>query len=99
MSACPPRLAHQPIVYPVTNATYAAQIARDWNTGDAAPEYVSCVTRSRARPVFLDRYTPRIGGGKQREEYWIAAEGLGSFNRTLAASQPRQEHFAFTSVE
>ena len=27
----PPRLPEQPIFYPVTNETYAAQIARDWN--------------------------------------------------------------------
>lgn len=34
--AFPPRLAHQPIFYPVLNEAYAAQIARDWNTKDAA---------------------------------------------------------------
>jgi len=32
MQAFPPRLPEQPIFYPVLNFTYAAQIARDWNT-------------------------------------------------------------------
>ena len=30
-TAFPPRMPEQPIFYPVTNETYAAQIARDWN--------------------------------------------------------------------
>ena len=34
--AFPPRLPHQPIFYPVANEEYAVQIARDWNTKDAA---------------------------------------------------------------
>ena len=39
-SAFPPRHAFQPVFYPVTNEEYAAQIARDWNTKDAASGYV-----------------------------------------------------------
>ena len=34
--AFPPRLAQQPIFYPVLNEEYATEIARDWNTKDAA---------------------------------------------------------------
>lgn len=34
--AFPPRLPYQPIFYPVLNEAYAAQIAREWNTGDSA---------------------------------------------------------------
>jgi hypothetical protein len=34
MREFPPRLAHQPIFYPVANLEYARQIARDWNTAD-----------------------------------------------------------------
>jgi hypothetical protein len=30
-TAFPPRLAEQPIFYPVLNFEYAEQIARDWN--------------------------------------------------------------------
>lgn len=44
-TAFPPRLSFQPIFYPVTNEEYAAQIAREWNTKDAASGYVGYVTR------------------------------------------------------
>ena len=43
--AFPPRLAWQPIFYPVTNEEYAVQIARDWNTKDAENGAVGYVTR------------------------------------------------------
>ncbi len=64
ISACPPRLAHRPIVHPVMNEAYAAQIARDRNTRAAASGYVGSVMRLRVRALFLDRYTPQIVGGK-----------------------------------
>jgi hypothetical protein len=35
----PPRLSTQPIFYPVLSLEYAEQIARDWNTTDAASGY------------------------------------------------------------
>lgn len=43
--AFPPRLAHQPIFYPVLTEAYAVEIARDWNTKDAASGYAGFVTR------------------------------------------------------
>ncbi|HEY0150423.1 MAG TPA: hypothetical protein VGB92_00405 [Longimicrobium sp.] len=82
-TAFPPRLAHQPIFYPVTNEAYAAQIARDWNTRDAASGYVGYVTRFEVRTGFLSRYTPRVVGARGHEEYWIPAEDLEEFNRNL----------------
>ncbi|MEP0852893.1 MULTISPECIES: hypothetical protein [Cyanophyceae] len=39
-TAFPPRLPYQPIFYPVLTEAYAVQIARDWNTKDAASGYV-----------------------------------------------------------
>jgi hypothetical protein len=44
MREFPPRLAHQPIFYPVTNAEYARQIARDWNTHDEKSGFAGFVT-------------------------------------------------------
>ena len=82
-TAFPPRLPHQPIFYPVTNEAYAAQIARDWNTRDAASGYVGYVTRFPVRSEFLGRYTPRVVGAANHEEYWIPAEELDEFNRNL----------------
>jgi hypothetical protein len=52
--AFPPRLAHQPIIYPVTNEAYAAQIAHDWNTKDAASGFVGYVTRRSAATTAGD---------------------------------------------
>lgn len=82
-TAFPPRLPHQPIFYPVTNEAYAAQIARDWNTRDAASGYVGYVTRFEVRSDFLSRYTPRVVGASQHEEYWIPAEDLEELNGNL----------------
>ena len=79
----PPRLPHQPIFYPVLNEAYATQIARDWNTQDAASGYVGYVTRFAVRAAFLNRYTVQQVGGSQHREYWTPAEDLDAFNAHL----------------
>ena len=48
----PPRLPHQPIFYPVLTEQYAIQIARDWNTKDAASGYVGHVARFQISQDF-----------------------------------------------
>lgn len=80
----PPRLPEQPIFYPVTNASYAAQIARDWNTKE--PTGVGYVTRFDVRKAFLDHYHPQVVGGREHEEYWIPAEDLDAFNDNIVGS-------------
>ena len=47
--AFPPRLADQPIFYPVMNEEYATQIARDWNVKASGAGYV---TRFAVRADF-----------------------------------------------
>jgi hypothetical protein len=79
----PPRLPFQPIFYPVLNEEYATQIARDWNTNDAASGYVGNVTRFRVRSDFLAGYEVRQVGGAVHLEYWIPAEDLPAFNRAI----------------
>ncbi len=81
--AFPPRLVHQPIFYPVCNEAYATQIARDWNTKDAASGYVGYVTRFAVRRNFLQRYPVRTVGGAVHHEYWVPAEDLPEFNRNI----------------
>jgi len=49
----PPRLPEQPFFYPVTNESYATQIARDWNTKDAASGFVGHVLRFSVQSEFL----------------------------------------------
>jgi hypothetical protein len=81
--AFPPRLAHQPIFYPVLNEEYAVQIARDWNAKDAASGYVGYVTRFRVRSDFLARYPVETAGARRHQEYWIPAEEMDAFNAAI----------------
>ena len=78
----PPRLAEQPIFYPVLNEEYAVQIARDWNAKHN-PTKVGYVTRFEVRREFLLRYDVQTVGGSTHQEYWIPAEDLEEFNRNI----------------
>jgi hypothetical protein len=83
-TAFPPRLPQQPVFYPVLNEAYATQIARDWNTRDAASGYAGYVTRFRVRADYLARYEVRtVGRGRLHEEYWIPADDLAGFNASI----------------
>lgn len=81
--AFPPRLPHQPTFYPVLDEEYAVQIARDWNTKDAASGYAGYVTRFRVRADFLATYDVQTVGGRSHQEYWIPAEQLDAFNAAM----------------
>ena len=83
-TAFPPRLPEQPIFYPVCNEDYATQIARDWNTKDAASGFVGYVTRFSVDSDYLSRYAIQtVGVGGLHEEYWIPAEELPDFNAAI----------------
>jgi hypothetical protein len=84
-SSFPPRLAHQPIFYPVLNEAYAIQIARDWNTKDAASGFVGYITRFAVRTDFLAGYEVKTVGASEHQEYWIPAEDLPAFNAALVS--------------
>ena len=79
-TAFPPRLAHQPFFYPVANEAYAAQIARGWNTKDAASGYAGYVTRFRVRSDVLARWPLQTAGARIHQEYWVPAEEMDDFN-------------------
>lgn len=81
--AFPPRLATQPIFYPVLNEAYASQIAREWNTKDAQSGFVGYVTRFSVRASFLASYPVKIVGTREHAEYWIPAEDLAELNRNI----------------
>jgi hypothetical protein len=78
--AWPPRLAEQPIFYPVLNEDYATMIARDWNVRQSGRGYV---TRFRVRRSFLDRYDVHQVGGRTILEYWIPARDLAELNANI----------------
>jgi hypothetical protein len=76
----PSRLPGQPIFYPVLNEEYAAQIARDWNTKDAASGYVGYVTRFQVRTEVAARYPAQTVGARHHRELWVPAAELEAFN-------------------
>jgi hypothetical protein len=76
----PPRLPDQPIFYPVTNAQYAAEIARDWN---AKASGYGCVTRFDVRKSFMDRYPIQQVGASHHTEWWVPAEELEALNDNI----------------
>lgn len=73
----PPRLADQPIFYPVTNEQYAVGIARDWNVPASGEGFV---TRFRVQKSFMDRYPVQQVGGGHHTEWWVPAEELEALN-------------------
>jgi hypothetical protein len=81
--AFPPRLAHQPIFYPVLLESYAAQIAREWNTKDLVSGYVGYVTRFAVATAYLNQYPVQTVGSRTEQEYWIPAENLAEFNENI----------------
>jgi hypothetical protein len=79
----PPRLAGQPIFYPVLNEEYAAKIARDWNVRHSGTGYV---TRFQVLRSFLDHYEVHQVGGKTILEYWIPADDLAALNANIVGT-------------
>jgi hypothetical protein len=80
MRVFPPRLADQPIFYPVLSEDYAVQIARDWNVPASGSGFVLRFEVSR---TFLQQYDVQHAGSRQHLEYWIPAEDLPAFNNAI----------------
>jgi hypothetical protein len=83
MRVFPPRLADQPIFYPVLKLEYARQIARDWNTKDERSGFAGYVLRFEIAEKFVARYKIQRAGSDRHLEYWIPAEELEEFNRNI----------------
>jgi hypothetical protein len=85
----PPRLPAQPFFYPVSsypvaNEEYAAHIARDWNTKDAASGFRGYVLRFSVQTKFLSGHEIHTVGDSHHREYWIPAADLPRFNDNIA---------------
>lgn len=76
----PPRLAQQPIFYPVMNEAYAIQIARDWNVPESGSGFV---TRFEVNTEYLKKFELQNVGGEIHNELWVPAEELEEFNRNI----------------
>lgn len=78
--AFPPRLDWQPIFYPVLDQEYACQIAKEWNTQDAANGNIGYVTQFEVEEAYLAQFEVQNVGGHTHNELWIPAEELEQFN-------------------
>jgi len=76
----PPRLAEQPIFYPVLNEKYATEIAKKWNTADKNSGYIGYVLRFEVNDEYICRHNVQQAGASYHLEYWIPAEELEEFN-------------------
>lgn len=79
----PPRLAWQPIFYPVLNQAYPEQIALEWNTDDEFSGYCGIVTAFSLPIDYLQKYPVQNVGAKIHEELWVPAEELEEFNNQI----------------
>lgn len=77
----PARLPEQPIFYPVTNAAYAIEIARDWNVPANGVGYV---TRFEAQRAFMQQYDVHQVGARHHTEWWTPAQDLDALNDQIA---------------
>jgi len=78
--AFPPRLAQQPIFYPVMNEEYAVQIARDWNVPASGSGFV---TKFAVSKNYLKKFEVQNVGGLIHNELWVPAEELEEFNQHI----------------
>lgn len=92
--AFPPRLAHQPIFYPVLTLEYAREIARDWNTKDEASGFAGFVTRFEVEAELARRYPVRVAGANRHQELWVPSEELEDFNRQIVGAIQVIESYA-----
>ncbi len=76
----PPRLAQQPIFYPVMNEEYAIQIARDWNVAASGSGFV---TKFEVKADYLNKFEMQNVGGQIHNELWVPAEELDDFNSNI----------------
>lgn len=84
--AFPPRLDWQPIFYPVLNEDYAAKIAKDWNTKDAASDYIGFVTAFDLPEEYLSQFEEQVVGSSMHRELWVLADDLENFNAQIEGS-------------
>ena len=76
----PPRLAGQPIFYPVTNAEYACEIAEKWNVPESGSGFV---TRFEVRAEFMSAYEIQTVGASHHTEWWVPADELEALNDNI----------------
>lgn len=79
----PPRLAWQPIFYPVMNEPYAIEIATKWNLDDEGSGYAGFVAAFDVNQEYVSKYKVENVGGAIHNELWVPAEELDKFNKNI----------------
>lgn len=79
-SKFPPRLAGQPIFYPVLTQKYAEEIASQWNAKDEFSGSRGYVTSFGIDDVYISKFEVHQAGFSYHLKYWIPAEELEEFN-------------------
>lgn len=92
----PPRLPEQPIFYPVLNAEYARQIARDWNVRESGSGFV---TQFDVQEDYVAQFEVQVVGGSMHEELWVPAAELANFNRHIVGRISVIESFGDTDED
>ena len=83
----PPRLAYQPIFYPVLNEKYGSEIALKWNTKDSLESLnFGYVTKFEIEDDFISKYEVHQVGDTYHLEYWIPSEELEEFNKHIVGN-------------
>lgn len=78
----PPRLAEQPIFYPVLNEQYAAEIASRWNV-KYNEDHKGYVTMFEIEDEYGKRFEVHTVGGSYHQELWVPADELDAFNQHI----------------
>lgn len=81
----PPRLAWQPIFYPVISEAYAIEIARDWNTKDRENGNVGYVTAFEIDADYCAKFERKRVGHSGHQELWVPADKLAEFNQKIVS--------------
>jgi hypothetical protein len=76
----PPRLAEQPIFYPVMNIEYARQITVEWNVPAYGNGYV---TQFEVNSEYLQKFQVENVGDRHHNELWVPAEEMEEFNQNI----------------
>lgn len=79
----PPRLAWQPIFYPVITQEYARRICVIWNAKEVDAGRAGFITRFDVNDTFVTRYPIQEVGGRACSELWVPAEELAEFNQNI----------------
>lgn len=78
----PPRLAEQPIFYPVLNEQYAAEIASRWNV-KYNEDHRGYVARFEIEDAYAGKFEVHTVGAGYHQELWVPADELNTFNQHI----------------